>query len=142
MDYDEEAASRPDILLPRSRQQQGPSQAEDAPPSSWQQDWPSQHPINDLQSNLFLSASHKYEDTLPTQNGSHAPPHINVIVPTPLDTPHLAQLEPLYPTPTMLHLASTTDVSTGYRKQRFTMGPRSDCEKCRLGVKGHWAHYD
>jgi len=27
-------------------------------------------------------------------------------------------------------------------KPRFTMGPRSDCEKCRLGVKGHWAHFD
>ncbi|KAH8829666.1 hypothetical protein DL96DRAFT_1599040 [Flagelloscypha sp. PMI_526] len=26
------------------------------------------------------------------------------------------------------------------RKQRFTMGPRSDCEKCQLGVKGHWMH--
>jgi len=23
---------------------------------------------------------------------------------------------------------------------RFTMGPRSDCEKCRAGVKGHWGH--
>lgn len=28
------------------------------------------------------------------------------------------------------------------RKQRFTMGPRFDCEKCRLGVKGHWMHFD
>ncbi|GJE98123.1 hypothetical protein PsYK624_143450 [Phanerochaete sordida] len=28
------------------------------------------------------------------------------------------------------------------RKQRFTMGPRADCEKCRLGVPGHWVHYD
>jgi len=27
------------------------------------------------------------------------------------------------------------------RQQRFTMGPRADCEKCRLGVKGHWVHY-
>jgi len=24
---------------------------------------------------------------------------------------------------------------------RFTMGPRSDCEKCRAGVKGHWGHF-
>ncbi|KAA1471294.1 hypothetical protein DENSPDRAFT_929449 [Dentipellis sp. KUC8613] len=28
------------------------------------------------------------------------------------------------------------------RKPRFTMGPRADCEKCRLGVKGHWMHVD
>ena len=26
--------------------------------------------------------------------------------------------------------------------QRFTMGPRADCEKCRLGVPGHWMHFD
>ncbi|KAI0928064.1 hypothetical protein AcW2_004197 [Taiwanofungus camphoratus] len=30
----------------------------------------------------------------------------------------------------------------GGRKQKFTMGPRADCEKCRMGVKGHWMHFD
>lgn len=28
------------------------------------------------------------------------------------------------------------------KKPRLTMGPRADCEKCRLGVKGHWMHLD
>ena len=28
------------------------------------------------------------------------------------------------------------------RKKRFTMGPRVDCVKCRMGVKGHWVHLD
>lgn len=28
------------------------------------------------------------------------------------------------------------------RRPKFSMGPRADCEKCRLGVKGHWAHFD
>ncbi|KAJ7083834.1 hypothetical protein C8R43DRAFT_1052016 [Mycena crocata] len=28
------------------------------------------------------------------------------------------------------------------KKQRFMMGPRANCEKCRLGVKGHWVHLD
>ncbi|KAN0126178.1 hypothetical protein V8E53_015280 [Lactarius tabidus] len=28
------------------------------------------------------------------------------------------------------------------RRSRFTMGPRPDCEKCRLGVPGHYAHFD
>ncbi|KAL4068085.1 hypothetical protein J3A83DRAFT_3809189 [Scleroderma citrinum] len=28
------------------------------------------------------------------------------------------------------------------RRQRFTMGPRADCIKCRMGVKGHWVHLD
>ncbi|KAF8527065.1 hypothetical protein JB92DRAFT_1000010 [Gautieria morchelliformis] len=34
--------------------------------------------------------------------------------------------------------SSTTPV----RKARVTMGPRPDCEKCRIGVKGHWMHVD
>lgn len=30
------------------------------------------------------------------------------------------------------------------RKVRFTMGPgpRADCVKCKMGVKGHWVHLD
>lgn len=28
------------------------------------------------------------------------------------------------------------------RKQKLTMGPRADCEKCRLGIKGHWMHLE
>lgn len=31
---------------------------------------------------------------------------------------------------------------TSGRKQRFTMGPRADCLKCRMGEKGHWMHFD
>ncbi|KAG6895359.1 hypothetical protein C0992_001666 [Termitomyces sp. T32_za158] len=27
------------------------------------------------------------------------------------------------------------------RKQRFTMGPRADCIKCQMNVKGHSVHY-
>lgn len=25
-------------------------------------------------------------------------------------------------------------------RPRMTMGPRAGCEKCQLGVKGHWMH--
>jgi hypothetical protein len=28
------------------------------------------------------------------------------------------------------------------RRSRFSMGPRPDCDKCRLGVPGHYAHFD
>ncbi|KAH6919028.1 hypothetical protein BKA70DRAFT_1249058 [Coprinopsis sp. MPI-PUGE-AT-0042] len=35
---------------------------------------------------------------------------------------------------------SFTQLLTTPRRARFTMGPRADCEKCRLGVKGHWMH--
>ena len=26
------------------------------------------------------------------------------------------------------------------KHKKVTMGPRADCEKCRLGVRGHWLH--
>jgi hypothetical protein len=28
------------------------------------------------------------------------------------------------------------------KKPRFMMGPRADCEKCRMGIKGHLVHLD
>ncbi|KAJ7489849.1 hypothetical protein B0H11DRAFT_2010647 [Mycena galericulata] len=28
------------------------------------------------------------------------------------------------------------------KKARFMMGPRANCEKCKLGIKGHWVHLD
>ncbi|KAI0637367.1 hypothetical protein C8Q77DRAFT_1097199 [Trametes polyzona] len=30
----------------------------------------------------------------------------------------------------------------GQKRQRFTMGPRADCELCRMRVKGHYMHFD
>lgn len=27
-------------------------------------------------------------------------------------------------------------------RKRLTMGPRKDCEQCRLRVPGHWMHFD
>ena len=31
---------------------------------------------------------------------------------------------------------------TPSRRPRMTMGPRADCEKCRMKVPGHWMHVD
>ncbi|KAI0060791.1 hypothetical protein BV25DRAFT_1827332 [Artomyces pyxidatus] len=39
-------------------------------------------------------------------------------------------------------VAATPPLSEAPRRPRFTMGPRADCEKCRLGVKGHSVHFD
>ncbi|TFK55206.1 hypothetical protein OE88DRAFT_1653936 [Heliocybe sulcata] len=36
----------------------------------------------------------------------------------------------------------SADALAHSKRQRFTMGPRADCEKCRLGVKGHSVHFD
>ncbi|EED81710.1 predicted protein [Postia placenta Mad-698-R] len=46
------------------------------------------------------------------------------------------------PTATPASMYGSSDAGHTSRKQRFTMGPRADCEKCRLGVKGHWMHVD
>jgi hypothetical protein len=37
---------------------------------------------------------------------------------------------------------SSTPTSNLRRPLRFSMGPRADCEKCRMGVKGHSVHLD
>ncbi|PIL30496.1 hypothetical protein GSI_07196 [Ganoderma sinense ZZ0214-1] len=36
----------------------------------------------------------------------------------------------------------TTQAAGPPKKQRFTMGPRADCELCRMRVKGHYMHFD
>jgi len=45
-----------------------------------------------------------------------------------------------------MSISPTTSYATlgspASKKQRFMMGPRANCEKCRLGVKGHWVHLD
>lgn len=50
-----------------------------------------------------------------------------------MDTPPLARQEPQQPQLLM---------PSPMRRSRFTMGPRPDCDKCRLGVPGHYAHFD
>lgn len=60
-------------------------------------------------------------------------------LPEPVSTP------PPPPSPAPMSISpesSFVQLPQSQRKPRFTMGPRSDCEKCRLGVKGHWMHLD
>lgn len=71
-------------------------------------------------------------------------PSINVVPPTPMELQHHASSA----------LALNSDVGSqetimpsspkvpAPRKQRFTMGPRAGCEKCRLGIKGHFVHLE
>jgi len=88
------------------------------------------------------------------------PPPDHVSIPPSTGTTHRINLSiPQSTTPARTHsIDSTMSVSTpsasqtvpvfaspscsGVRKAKFTMGPRGDCEKCRLGVKGHWMHFD
>lgn len=41
-----------------------------------------------------------------------------------------------------MHSPRIPPTPTSARRQRFTMGPRADCEKCRMRVKDHWMHFD
>jgi hypothetical protein len=82
-------------------------------------------------------------------------PLVNVLPPTPIPPPRSSYVdaEPGFTPPTRpvtpvsncpMAMSSPTASflnTNSPRKQRFTMGPRTDCEKCRLGVKGHWVHY-
>ncbi|KZT74130.1 hypothetical protein DAEQUDRAFT_721010 [Daedalea quercina L-15889] len=47
-----------------------------------------------------------------------------------------------FTTPPDVPMTASQPHQPAVRKQKFTMGPRADCEKCRLGVKGHWMHLD
>ncbi|KAF9793313.1 hypothetical protein BJ322DRAFT_1033954 [Thelephora terrestris] len=61
-------------------------------------------------------------------------------IPKPLMTcPSLEMSETLSPAPQ--DSAPQIVPSVQPKRPRFTMGPRSDCEKCRMGVKGHWGHF-
>ncbi|ESK96902.1 hypothetical protein Moror_6480 [Moniliophthora roreri MCA 2997] len=73
------------------------------------------------------------------------PPAINVLPPTPDVIVHAGFTRPSSPisdTSMSISNSPVTAVSSPSRRQRFTMGPRADCEKCRLGVKGHSVHLD
>lgn len=105
----------------------------------------------------FLSAPSQHTYSLSPQNDLSTnplqPPMIRVLPATPANSPlstqnHVADTHAHLPNSTsqsssMSPMAISPAVSpSSNRKQRFTMGPRSDCEKCKLGVKGHWMHID
>jgi len=47
---------------------------------------------------------------------------------------------PMLVSPVVQAISSPT--SPNSRKPKLTIGPRTDCIKCRDGVKGHWMHFD
>ncbi|KIY50987.1 hypothetical protein FISHEDRAFT_57120 [Fistulina hepatica ATCC 64428] len=83
-----------------------------------------------------------------------APPIVNVVPATPVaghsirvsDRPAtpVSQDSPtaMCISPGTSHSSSPVSPMTPRKQQRLTMGPRSDCEKCRMGVRGHWLHFN
>lgn len=145
---------RPSTLVSRNSQQSPPrphvpqiqitttnSTAQLIPPVQYQP-----HLQYESTSNSFLAAPSQHTHTLQPQHGQ--PPTICVLPATPGQSPltphdqasHQGRTYVNSPTSPM-SISSPSSAATS-RKQRFTMGPRSDCEKCRLGVKGHWMHVD
>jgi hypothetical protein len=105
---------------------------------------------------LHPSPSTSSEQLIPTTMSPEGPT-VNVHPPTPVpptgpyfdsEPPYLttrpsspasnSSMMVLSPVPSYANLAPS---SPRRQQQRFTMGPRADCEKCRLGIKGHWVHY-
>jgi hypothetical protein len=77
----------------------------------------------------------------------HASPHmgINVAIPptrTFLRAVHDAAQTPPIADAGMRQLPLPMHAPQPQQRARFMMGPRADCEKCRLGVRGHYAHVD
>ena len=52
----------------------------------------------------------------------------------------MSESSPISVSPSNSRVCSPSTPSS--RKPRVTMGPRPDCEKCRMGVKGHWMHIE
>ncbi|KAJ7109236.1 hypothetical protein C8R44DRAFT_280445 [Mycena epipterygia] len=119
------------------------------------------------QSDAFMQASfssssttHAHAGARPSSGSSYntsenTPPHGSLFLPAinilPATPDLLSCTRPSTPvrdsdTSTAMSISPTTSYavlgSPAGKKARFMMGPRANCEKCRLGVKGHWVHID
>ncbi|KAG6828216.1 hypothetical protein H0H93_015012, partial [Arthromyces matolae] len=115
---------------------------------------PTLHPIQTSQTNMaHLSLFRQYHHHTPssaTSSSMHTPPGplVHVFPPTP-PIPSSASIDvlPMQTRPStpvndpssisVMDLSSPEPSFTTPRKQRFTMGPRADCIKCQMNVKGH-----
>ncbi|KAH0584349.1 hypothetical protein H2248_009889 [Termitomyces sp. 'cryptogamus'] len=129
---------------------------------------PALPPIQTAQMNLAhasLFRHHLHQNTpISTGSSTSTPPGplVTVFPPTPIptssaqyintsliQTPTQTQTPPCPSTPvddsardsTMVLSPGGSSTVPASRKQRFTMGPRADCIKCRMNVKGHSVHY-
>ncbi|KAJ6546538.1 hypothetical protein DFH09DRAFT_927299 [Mycena vulgaris] len=83
------------------------------------------------------------ETTPPT--GSLFLPAINILPATPDLLSRTRPSTPVRDNSSAMSISPTTSyavLGSPAGKRRFMMGPRANCEKCRLGVKGHWVHLD
>jgi hypothetical protein len=136
---------RPQLPLPRSVHRSQAPHIQITTTSSHQAAQQHYHHSDQLQSS-FLNAPPQHVYSIPLSANvpiaQNQAPMIYVLPATPADSPIRCQDQAARPqTPPSVSQVQMTSPMVN-RKQRFTMGPRSDCEKCRLGVKGHWMHFD
>ena len=89
------------------------------------------------------------------------PPPMNVVPATPINVPQAPEEhasfgrnsnqrvsvpQPSTPPPSspalMATLPTTSFSQIGSSRRRVVFGPRANCDKCRLGAPGHFAHYE
>ncbi|KIK95249.1 hypothetical protein PAXRUDRAFT_827208 [Paxillus rubicundulus Ve08.2h10] len=171
MAVDHEDALRPCIQLSMSRHLQSsrshlPSIHITTTPSSIYAPQPSPAPFSVLTEPPSSSTASSPSSSLPV-TGAH-PPDIFLFPATPSDTSsHQRQfgssefehtnvdIQTYNHSQDQIHTrgriegsscpGKTTDApssSNTNKKHRVTMGPRADCIKCRMGIKGHWMHFD
>ncbi|KAF8162944.1 hypothetical protein B0H34DRAFT_693505 [Crassisporium funariophilum] len=101
---------------------------------------------------------HPYETRYAERTNPPMPPAINVIPATPTvavsqhqhqhhGEEHYPSTRPstpdrLSPTPMVMSPSSSFSQMSTPTKKRVFLGPRAGCEKCRLGIKGHFIHYE
>ena len=81
-------------------------------------------------------------DHLTPSTNPQVGPHIHILPATP-SSRHAGSSAP--PSPMAISPGGSSvwsPSSPNSRRAKLTMGPRTDCPKCREGVKGHWMHYD
>ncbi|KAL0947062.1 hypothetical protein HGRIS_013203 [Hohenbuehelia grisea] len=136
-------------------------------PMSGFQDYGSEHgaPSDDMEMDDDIQAVQR-SPSLPPSMGRRAQAQATIDGPHPLREGHVPHTSSLWHTAGALSTEATlmprdfavhasaghSNVDSGVevsmddlgnkRKPKFTMGPRADCEKCRMGVKGHWMHFD
>ncbi|KAJ7685047.1 hypothetical protein DFH06DRAFT_1157236 [Mycena polygramma] len=95
---------------------------------------------------LNLSSGSRYNASGATPTGgSLFPPAINILPATPDLLSRTRPSTPVHESSSAMNISPTTSyaiLGSPSTKRRFMMGPRANCEKCRLGVKGHSVHLD
>ena len=114
---------------------------------------PSQHQLPAHPSMSFLP-SNPFPSQTPASTPHHSPLRSQIPLPLPPSCQQQSDLfrppQHLQPDHPLAHSAQFA-ASSGPRPLQpppskpasggYTMGPRADCEKCRLGVRGHWGHW-